>query len=106
MITTEKPMGSGWQYMNAGKQSGRQWIAGAPVCCFLAMMAVVVLMASDAVSGSITIAGNGPQLRVFDRLTRAFEKKPLCAVAEIQRDSSFQPIAMVAAITLTLAFAR
>ena len=53
--------------------------------------------AVDALSATITIAGNGPELRMVERLTRAFEKKHLGAVAEIRWDPSFQPARMVKA---------
>jgi phosphate transport system substrate-binding protein len=51
--------------------------------------------ASEALSASITIAGNGPELRMVERLTSAFEKKYFGAVAEIRWDPSFQPSHMV-----------
>jgi phosphate transport system substrate-binding protein len=54
-----------------------------------------VLSASEALAGAITIAGNGPELRMVERLTRAFEKKHLGAVAEIRWDPSFHPTHMV-----------
>ncbi|HSN04165.1 MAG TPA: substrate-binding domain-containing protein [Nitrospira sp.] len=70
-------------------------MAGAPAIWLLVILAGVLLPVSEAVSGAITIAGNGPELRVFERLTRAFEKKHLGVVAEIRWDSSFHPIARV-----------
>ena len=51
--------------------------------------------ASEAMAGAITIAGNGPELRVVEQLTRAFEKKFLGTVVEIRWDPSSHPIAMV-----------
>lgn len=50
---------------------------------------------ADARAGAITIAGNGPELRMIERLTRAFEKRYPGAVAEIRWDPSFRPISMV-----------
>ncbi|MGA6826080.1 substrate-binding domain-containing protein [Nitrospira sp. NS4] len=91
----EELMGCGWLRRNAGKQRGRRWVAGAPALWLLVILAGILLPVSEAVSGAIAIAGNGPELRVFERLTRAFEKKHLGVVAEIRWDSSFHPIAMV-----------
>jgi phosphate transport system substrate-binding protein len=73
----------------------RPWhVCGADLCLPLTL-AGVLLSASEAFSGAITIAGNGPELRVIEQLTRAFEKKYPGAVAEIRWDSSFHPISMV-----------
>src|ERR1043165_895336 len=61
------------------------------------LVALVVLLwgADDALSAAIRIAGNGPELRMIERLTRAFEKQHLGAVVEIRWDPSFQPTHMV-----------
>jgi phosphate transport system substrate-binding protein len=61
----------------------------------LLALADVFLSASEAMAGAITIAGNGPELRVVEQLTRAFEKKYLGTVVEIRWDPSFHPVAMV-----------
>src|SRR5918995_4951362 len=61
----------------------------------LVALAVLLGSANAALSGAITIAGNGPELRMVERLTRAFEKKHLGAVAEIRWDPSFLPLHMV-----------
>ena len=61
----------------------------------LVALAVLLWSASEALSGAITIAGNGPELRMVERLTRAFEKKHVGAVVEIRWDPSFHPIHMV-----------
>ncbi len=58
-------------------------------------LAVLVWSADEALSAAITIAGNGPELRVVERLTRAFEKQHVGAVVEIRWDPSFQPTHMV-----------
>lgn len=58
-------------------------------------LAVLVWSADEALSAAITIAGNGPELRMVERLTRAFEKQHVGAVAEIRWDPSFQPTHMV-----------
>jgi len=50
---------------------------------------------SEAMAGAITIAGNGPELRVVEQLTRSFEKKHFGTVVEIRWDPSFHPINMV-----------
>ncbi|MGH7232025.1 MAG: substrate-binding domain-containing protein [Nitrospiraceae bacterium] len=47
------------------------------------------------VTGSMIIAGNGPELRTIERLARAFEKAHLGTVVEIQWDQYEDPIAMV-----------
>jgi len=59
-------------------------VRGAAGLCMSLALAVVLLSASEALSGAITIAGNGPELRVVEQLTRAFEKKYLGTVAEIR----------------------
>ena len=61
----------------------------------LLTVAVMLWSADEARSALITIAGNGPELRMVERLTRAFEKKHLGAVAEIRWDPSFHPTHMV-----------
>ena len=61
----------------------------------LLALAGLVSSASEAMAGAITIAGNGPELRVVEQLTRAFEKSHLGTVVEIRWDPSFHPIAMV-----------
>ena len=48
-------------------------------------------------SGSIIIAGNGPELGAIERLARAFEKAHLGTFVEIQWDEYQDPIAMVKA---------
>jgi phosphate transport system substrate-binding protein len=61
----------------------------------LVALGFLVGSADEALSAAITIAGNGPELRMVERLTRAFEKQHLGAVAEIRWDPSFQPTHMV-----------
>lgn len=61
----------------------------------LLTLAAGFLPVSEALSGAITIAGNGPELRVVERLTRAFEQSHLGMVAEIRWDPAFHPINMV-----------
>jgi len=56
---------------------------------------MVLLPAADAISGSITIAGNGPELPVIERLVRAFEKGHLGSAVEIRWDLSSRPIDIV-----------
>lgn len=65
------------------------------VASVLLALAGLVFSASEALAGAITIAGNGPELRLVERLIRAFEKKHLGAVAEIRWDPSFHPTHMV-----------
>jgi phosphate transport system substrate-binding protein len=61
----------------------------------LVALAFLGWSADEARSAAITIAGNGPELRMVERLTSAFEKKYVGAVAEIRWDPSFQPSRMV-----------
>src|SRR5688572_6582450 len=61
----------------------------------LVALAFLGWSADEALSAAITIAGNGPELRMVERLTSAFEKKYFGAVAEIRWDPSFQPSHMV-----------
>jgi len=61
---------------------------------FLAATAIL-LSAADAISGSMTIAGNGPELPAIEQLARAFEKDHIGSVVEIRWDPSFHPIDMV-----------
>ena len=65
------------------------------VISLIVALAVLVWPADEALSAAITIAGNGPELRVVERLTRAFEKQHVGAVVEIRWDPSFQPTHMV-----------
>ena len=65
------------------------------VISLIVALAVLVWSADEALSAAITIAGNGPELRMVERLTRAFEKQHVGAVAEIRWDPSFQPTYMV-----------
>jgi phosphate transport system substrate-binding protein len=76
----------------------RKWRACGHSNIFLSALlalAGLVSSASEAMAGAITIAGNGPELRVVEQLTRAFEKKYLGTVVEIRWDPSFHPVAMV-----------
>jgi phosphate transport system substrate-binding protein len=76
----------------------RKWRACGHSNIFLsALFALAGLLssASEAMAGAITIAGNGPELRVVEQLTRAFEKKYLGTVLDIRWDPSFHPVAMV-----------
>ena len=76
------------------KRGLRHRYAGMVISLIVAL-AVLVWPADEALSAAITIAGNGPELRMVERLTRAFEKQHLGAVAEIRWDPSFQPTQMV-----------
>jgi len=76
------------------KKGLRHRYAGMVISLIVAL-AVLVWPADEALSAAITIAGNGPELRMVERLTRAFEKQHLGAVVEIRWDPSFQPTHMV-----------
>ena len=65
------------------------------VASLLVALAFLGWSADEALSAAITIAGNGPELRMVERLTNAFEKKYFGAVVEIRWDPSFQPSHMV-----------
>ncbi len=65
------------------------------VSTVLLTLAGVLTLAPDARSAALTIAGNGPELRVVERLTRAFEKVHPGTVIELRWDPSFHPVAMV-----------
>ena len=73
------------------------WTCGHSKIFLSAVLALAGLVSSgsEAMAGAITIAGNGPELRVVEQLTRAFEKSHLGTVVEIRWDPSFHPIAMV-----------
>ena len=76
------------------KKGLRHRYAGMVISLIVAL-AFLVWPADEALCAAITIAGNGPELRMVERLTRAFEKQHLGTVAEIRWDPSFQPTHMV-----------
>jgi len=55
----------------------------------------VALVAFAEVAGSLTIAGNGPELRTIDPLARAFEKANPRAYLDIVWDANSKPIELV-----------
>ena len=55
----------------------------------------VTLVALAEVAGSLTIAGNGPELRTIDSLARAFEKSNPRAYLDVVWDANSKPIEMV-----------
>jgi phosphate transport system substrate-binding protein len=57
----------------------------------------VALVALAEVAGSLTIAGNGPELRTIDPLARAFEKANPRAYVDVAWDANSKPIEMVKA---------
>lgn len=61
----------------------------------LLAVTVALLSAIDAWSASITIAGNGPELRTIEQLARAFEKRHLGSYVQIQWELSSQPLELV-----------
>ncbi len=82
--------------MKVGKRYPRLWNAcGKTALCAVLTSAGVWLSALDAGAEAITIVGNGPELRVIERLTRAFEKRYPGAVVELRWDPSFHPMGMV-----------
>lgn len=71
----------------------------------LVALAGLLCFPDEALSAAITIAGNGPELHMVERLTRAFEQKHLGAVVEIRWDPSFHPTHMVKSGEADLALA-
>jgi phosphate transport system substrate-binding protein len=65
------------------------------VASLLAVLTFLGWSTDEALPAAMTIAGNGPELRMVERLTNAFEKKYFGAVVEIRWDPSFQPSHMV-----------
>jgi phosphate transport system substrate-binding protein len=60
------------------------------------LTATVALSASvDALCGSITVAGNGPELRMIEQLARVFEKRHLGSYVQIRWDPLSQPLELV-----------
>ncbi|OAI49558.1 hypothetical protein AYO43_02970 [Nitrospira sp. SCGC AG-212-E16] len=55
----------------------------------------VALAALAEVAGSLTIAGNGPELRTIDPLARAFEKANPRAYLDVVWDANSKPIELV-----------
>src|SRR5205809_6447427 len=53
------------------------------------------LVATTGVTGSIIIAGKGPELLTIERLARMFEKGNPGNVVEIQREQDSHPIELV-----------
>jgi phosphate transport system substrate-binding protein len=54
-----------------------------------------VVEGGEGVSGSLAIAGNGPEQAVIEQLTRAFEKANPRAYVEIQWDENSKPVDLV-----------
>ena len=67
------------------------------LCLVFATVPGLVCAAVADLSGSIVIAGNGPELPTVERLARAFEKAHLGTFVEIQWDEYQDPIALVKA---------
>jgi phosphate transport system substrate-binding protein len=55
----------------------------------------MTLVALAEVAGSLTIVGNGPELRTIDLLTRAFEKANPRAYLDVVWDANSKPVEMV-----------
>jgi phosphate transport system substrate-binding protein len=82
-------------WYDRSRRGRRLWhVCGADLCLPLAL-AGSLLSTAEAFSAAITIAGNGPELRVIEQLTRAFEKRHPGVAVEIRWDSSFHPVSMV-----------
>jgi phosphate transport system substrate-binding protein len=71
----------------------------------LASAIALVPSAVGAVSGSMIIAGNGPELQTIELLARAFERQHLGMVVEIQWDPYSEPMKLVKSGSAQLAVA-
>jgi phosphate transport system substrate-binding protein len=73
----------------------------------LLLVSVIALVPSTfgAVSGSMIIAGNGPELQTIERLARAFERQHLGMVVEIRWDPYSEPMKLVRSGAVQLAVA-
>ena len=62
-----------------------------------ALLAAIALLLQtvDVLGGSITIAGNGPELRTIEQLARAFEQRYLGSYVQVRWDLSSQPLELV-----------
>lgn len=69
-----------------------RWITAANL---LLAATAVLFPVTDAISGVITIAGNGPELRTMEQLVRVFEKGHLGSVVDVRWDLSSHPIDLV-----------
>jgi phosphate transport system substrate-binding protein len=67
----------------------------AALSLFLATTMIPFLDAATGVTGSIIIAGNGPELPTIERLARVFEKGNPGNVVEIQWEQDSDPIELV-----------
>jgi phosphate transport system substrate-binding protein len=71
------------------------WGQARIVLSVLLALAGGLLSPADAMPGAITIAGNGPELRVVEQLAHAFERNHVGAVIEVRWDPSLHPVDMV-----------
>jgi phosphate transport system substrate-binding protein len=65
------------------------------VCLLLALAPLPFVEGGEGVSGSLVIAGNGPEQFVVEQLTRAFEKTNPRAYIDIVWDEHSKPIELV-----------
>lgn len=65
------------------------------LCSFLAATACLLSAAVAGNSGSIVIAGNGPEFPTIERLAQAFEKAHYGSVVEIRWDPYSDPVKLV-----------
>ena len=75
-------------------------MGGVDVDCRISVTALlaaiaVLLPTIDVLCGSMTIAGNGPELRTIEQLARAFEKRHLGSYVQVRWDLSSQPLELV-----------
>jgi phosphate transport system substrate-binding protein len=62
---------------------------------WVSIPAVSAQPAAPAVSGTLVVAGNGPELTLMERLARAFEKVHRSAVVDVQWDENSKPVEML-----------
>lgn len=64
-----------WRNQTLSRGKRLRGVCGVAVLCISLTLVGVLFSASEAISEAITIAGNGPELRVVEQLTQAFEKQ-------------------------------
>ena len=68
-----------------------------PMCGRAIWLAVALALdsGSGAVAGSITVAGNGPEVRMVEQLARSFEKRHLGSYVQVRWDPLSQPLDLI-----------
>lgn len=72
------------------------WRSACRIMIAALLAAITVLLPTvGAAAGSITVAGNGPELRTIEQLARAFEQRHVGSYVQIRWDLSSQPLELV-----------